>query len=164
MTSFYFDGSDAAVTDPNNAWTNDSNLTDTIETSLASCGAVGSASSNYLMVEGTNAPGSGKVIAQVKTRNYSNQTGDSTGQVNVYTDSLGELLGFSILDSFTTGWSPYSTLSTPSGGWTWAKVQALEIKAFYTDKTGGGSDLGKVEILVEEDPVPSRIYRIQGFQ
>lgn len=131
---YYFDASDDAVTDPNNAWTSETNIFDSSLTSNATCGTSGSASSNYTFAGGTNAPSSGGTIVKVQTRiRYAGSNGSSrTVGWAVYTDGLGESLGSftQAMSSNTTLWSAWSDLSTPSGGWTWAKIQALETKVW----------------------------------
>jgi len=134
--TYYFDGSDAAVTDPNNVWTNEANLTDSDATpsTFATTTATGSTSSNYMLAEGTNAPTSGDSITQVRARVFGRApVGGSTLSAAIYTNTLGELLGTPALATGETDvWSAYATLSTPSGGWTWTKVSQLETKVYGT--------------------------------
>jgi len=133
VATYYFDGSDAAATDPNSVWTNDANAFDGSTATNASVTTTGSVSTNYLMAEGTDAPGSGGAISQVRARIYGSKTGAGAGvNAAIYTNGLSELLGTPIVAA-TTGsaaYGSYTTLSTPSGGWDWAKVQALEIKIY----------------------------------
>ncbi len=131
---YYFDGSDAAATDPNSVWTNDTNITNVNLASSASVNTTGSTSSNYIMAEGTNAPSSGGTIQTVKARFlHDTASGTDGGEITFYTDGLGESLGAIAVSSGTTdAWSAWTDLSTPSGGWTWSKVQALEFKAYRT--------------------------------
>lgn len=148
---FYFDGSDAAVSDPNSVWTSEANITDTNETNTGSTGTTGSAASNFVKAEGTNAPGSGGTILNVYIRAYARMSaGSSQGNVEVYTDALAEDLGSLTITTTTLGWSSWSSaLTVPSGGWTWAKIQDLEFKAWRV--SGAGSFvLGMIEIGVEE--------------
>lgn len=170
MATYYFDGSDAVATDPNAVWTNETNADDGDTGTFADTTTAGSTSSNYLMIEGTNAPASGDPIATVRARLYWDSNSDAPQ------------------------WSTYSTLTTATGGWTWDKVQALEVKIYaytlggqiiavvYTD--GLAQNLGsvspsytvgattwsvaRVELEVTTYPLnqtyPGSIYKTQGYQ
>lgn len=134
---YYFDGSDAAVSDPQAVWTNEANVTDTLQSSLATVNTTGSTASNYVMAEGTNAPSSGATIATVYVRmlhKWGSSNGANAGELKVYSDALGELLATvaNSVTGTTATWTTWAALTTPSGGWTWAKVQALEFKAYRT--------------------------------
>lgn len=111
MPTYYFDASDAAVTDPNSVWTNDANAfdDDPALSTFATTTTAGDTSTNYLLAEGTNAPSRIGTIMAVKARIYIDDT---------VTNS--------------PGWGTYTTLSIPTGGWTWAKVEALEVKLYRT--------------------------------
>jgi hypothetical protein len=135
---YYFDGSDAAATDPGTVWTTETNITaDQSLTTFGTSSTNGSTSSNYVMAEGTNAPGSGGTIANVYVRmhhKWGSSSGTNAGELKIYTDALGELLA--TIAQSTTGttavWSSWAVLTVPTGGWTWAKIQALEFKAYRT--------------------------------
>jgi len=134
---YYFDGSDAAATDPNAVWATETNITDTSLTTFGTVNTTGSTSSNYVMAEGTNAPSSGATIATVYVRmhhKWASSNASNAAELKIYTDALGELLA--TVTQSTTGttavWTNWIALTTPSGGWTWTKVQALEFKAYRT--------------------------------
>jgi len=153
-TSFYINGSTVAATDTQAVWTNDANAFDGNITDGATCATVGSASSNALYAGGTTAPASGATIGTVYVRVYRlMQTaggGSMTHVTEIYTASLGELLG-TVTDTSTDSsghWTAYTALSTPSGGWTWAKIQALEQKSYVSARSGTTDELRKVEIAV----------------
>lgn len=155
---YYFDASDDAVTDTNAAWGSEANIFDASETSTGTCGVAGSNSSNFAFAGGTNAPGSGTTIAKVQTRiRYAGSNANSrTVGWQVYTDSLGESLGSftQVMTSSTAAWSAWNDLTTPSGGWTWAKVQALEVKVW---EVSGGANINiyKIEIgVVAQESAP----------
>jgi len=165
MSTYYFDGSDAAVTDPNAVWTNEANAFDGSTATEASVATGGSTSSNYMFAEGTNAPSTGTSINLVKARIFGD--GDASAATLVaaiYTDGLGELLGSPSVNSASNAWGSYTDLSTPTGGWTWAKVQALEVKAYASVISDTSGQIMRIEIEVYSDPYPSTIYRKQGFQ
>lgn len=145
---FYFDGSDAGASDPGSAWTSDANAFDNSLSTSATTSTNGSAGSNYLLAEGTNAPSSGGTISTVYARVRGSISGASpSASVQIYTDGLGESLGTITITNTTAAWSAWTALSTPTGGWTWAKVQALEIKAYKN--AGTTYTLTMVEISVE---------------
>jgi hypothetical protein len=109
-TTYYFDGSDAAATDPDVVWTNETNADDGSTATDATSITAGTATTNEIKIEGTNAPASGGNISLVKARIYGGHSG------------LQE-------------WGAWQNLSIPSGGWTWAKIQALEVGIFGTNGT-----------------------------
>lgn len=121
--TYYFDGSDVAATDINGFWTNVTNADDGNTGTTAN---FSSASADNLVVEGTNAPSSGDAISSIRVRAYGIRSG--TCDVTIRTDGAGETLGTAIIPT-STGWGNYVNLTVPSGGWTWAKVQALEFVA-----------------------------------
>lgn len=138
---------DSTPTDPDAVWSSDANAFDTNVGTFATVSTNGSVSTNFLRGDGTNAPSSGEAIISVQVR--VNAFGSSGDEINVavYTASLGELLGTLTLTlSATSEWGGLLTLSTPSGGWTWAKVQALEVKLYTTVVATVG--VSRVDIIV----------------
>ena len=132
VATYYFDGSDAAATDPNSVWTNDADSFDGSTATSASVNTTGSTASNFLLAEGTNSPTTGGAISQVRARIYAITTSSDTNptmSAAIYTNALGELLG-TPLKAGAEGWGNYLTLSTPSGGWTWQKINDLEVKIY----------------------------------
>lgn len=149
---FYFDGSDAAATDPGTVWTSDTNVTDSSLTTSATVATTGSVSSNYLMAEGTNAPGSGGTINGVYLRFFADTSSSTAdGHVSVSTDAWAEVLGTATLTATTVdAYSTWTALSTPSGGWTWAKIQALEFRA-WRNSASNTLRIYQVQIAVATD-------------
>ena len=149
VDSYYFDASDAGPTDEGTVWTGDANAFDGDTATSATTSTVGSASTNRLLAEGTNAPATGGTILDVERRVFGSSS-DGTGDmwVRVYTDGEGELLwNTSLLNLSSAGaWNPWASLTVPSGGWTWAKIQALETYCWM----GGGTDIAvhAIEIRV----------------
>lgn len=156
---FYFNGS---TTDPNSVWTNDANISDSSLTTPATVASNGSTSSNYLQVDGTNAPGSGSTIRGVYARFYADTLSSTAeGRVAISTDTWAEVLGTLSQSSTTTdAWTTWTALTTPTGGWSWSVLQNLECRAWRNSGSGtfrvymvqiavvtdaGGSDLGAVE-------------------
>lgn len=167
-STYYFDGSDAAASDSNAVWTDETNLDDGNTATFASTNTNGSTSSNYVIVEGTNASLLENIIKEVKARIYGYFSGGS-GEVDatIYTDALGESLGACNATGVSPGaYGSYVTLSTPSGGWTWEKIQALETKIY---KVGTATTVfaSLVEVYVTYEPInlsSKSFYLKQGFQ
>jgi hypothetical protein len=160
--SIYFNCSDSGPSDPDSVWTNETNASDDATSTSATCSANGSTSSNFLLLSGTNAPAAGRSIISVKARSWGGGT-FVTRSVAIYTDALGELLGTTAGGNGTYG--NYIDLTAPAAGWTWATLQALECKAYFTTAPDGtGGTLAKVELYVITDPPAKGIYRLQGFQ
>lgn len=155
VATYYFDASDAAATDPGGVWTNDANAFDSDVATSASCSTNGSVSSNFLLAEGTSAPSINGIITQVRMRIYKNSgIADIIGNATAYTDSLAESLGNATVDCASSGvpaYGSFTTLSAPSGGWTFAKLQALEVKLFATSSFSGAFEAGRVDLEVTYD-------------
>jgi len=111
ITTYYFDGSDAGAVDTDAVWTDETNTDDGSTSTYGYTTTLGSETTNEVIIEGTNAPASGADIFSVRARYYANFSGGD-------------------------GWSDYVELSIPSGGWTWAKLQALEAITYYTQQIG----------------------------
>lgn len=158
---YYMDASDAAVTDPGAAWSGDALAHDTDITTLASTATAGSTSSNFLMAEGTDAPSSGATILNVYARV---RAGTTSAQWNVviYSDALGATLATITGTNTTVAWSSWSLLTVPSGGWTWAKVAALEFKAFRSAGSGTFS-LYKIQISVDTAEVSPDVGAVESL-
>jgi len=127
--TYYFDASDASAYDPDGVWADLNDGFDGSTGTLASTSTIGSSTSNYLLGEGTNAPSSGDTITQVRARLYDTSFSIEM-TTEIYTDSKGELLATLLTGGGGNNYTSYTTLSTPTGGWTWAKLQALECLAF----------------------------------
>lgn len=164
VNTYYFDASDGGPTDPNSVWTDDAKAFNGNTTDYATTQTVGTSSVNYLMAEGTNATPLTEVIQNVRARVYGESTGATAVNAFIYTDSLAEFLG-EAFTSGSAGYGSYVTLAVPSGGWTWAKVQALETRII---KVGQGpptvGNIYKVEIEVTSGPYIEGISTIQGIQ
>jgi hypothetical protein len=147
--TYHFDTSDAGPTDNDASWTNDANAFDGSTSTFARTTAgVGTITTNELRGEGTNAPASGGTINGVVVRVFGKaDTADDIG-LAVFTDGEAETLMDEKLSVMTTaGFSPYFALLVPSGGWTFAKIQALECAIW--DDAGVNVDVYKFEVFVE---------------
>jgi len=152
--SYYFDAHAGGPTDPNSVWTNDANAFDGSTSTHADGSTAGSTSSNYLYGQGTSGTGSapadanGSSINSVQVRIYAQDAFKNTLSAAVYTASLGTLLGTGQTTiSASPQWGPYTTLSAPSGGWTWAAIQTLEVK-LYNNVNITTTTVYRVEIQV----------------
>ena len=151
VASYYFNASTGGPTDPNAVWFSDANAFDGNTATSANTGVAGSTSSNYLFGAGTNGSASNTTtVSQVRARIYA--SGDDLGSsanAAVYTSGLGELLGTATkVATIAPGYGSYTTLSTPTGGWTWAKVAALETK-IYADPLVGADQVNVARVDLE---------------
>lgn len=153
--TYYFDGH-SGITDTGNAWANDANAFDSSTATAATTNQVaGTISSNFLYGEGTTAPTSGGTITSVQFR-ISLITPDGPGvgaNAVVYTAGQAQNLGsISNIGNGGQNWSSYTTLSTPTGGWTWAKIRELGIKLWASTANAGGLSIYHSEVLVTYTP------------
>lgn len=150
--TYYFNGSDDAISDPQGVWTSAANVFDTSTTTSGVCsGVTGSTSTNYLFSGGTNAPTSGDTIYSVRARILAGSVlpDGHSHSATIYTNGLAESLGTATKN--TGGfveYGAYVALSTPTGGWTWDKVAALETKVYTTDAGTSAPSIFRVEIEV----------------
>jgi len=135
--TFHFDGSDTAAEDADGVWTNETNADDGDVDTDATTTTTGSNGSNDLFIGGTNAPSSGGTIHNVSMR-YWGHGGDVAEVINcqIHTDGQGESLGIQSIISGAEQWSVRFVLNVPTGGWTWAKIQALEATIWKSTGTG----------------------------
>jgi hypothetical protein len=161
--TYYLDASDASVTDPNAVWTNDANAFDGNTATTAFTTTVGSVSTNYLYGQGTDAPSTGDTIAYVRARMHGQAPdGFSGGSAAIYTDTLGGLLGtLTGLPTASAGYTSFITLSVPTGGWTWAKVAALEAK-LYSGSSVNQTAISRVEFEVNTVSTATSYYLLES--
>ena len=154
VATYYFDASDNGPTDNDAAWTNDANAFDGSTTTFASASAGGSLPDvNVLGGGGTNAPSIGGTISQVRARIYATNGLGPVARATIYTDALAQSLGSidSTAAGLGTGWGDFTTLSTPTGGWDWSILQALEA-LIYTD-TNNNVYRVEVEVTYTDPPI-----------
>ena len=151
--TYYFDGS-GGITDTDGVWTDDAEGFDGVaETANATLTTTtGSLTTNEIHGQGTTAPTTGSTIFEVRARFRSESASQTDGEV--FTDGLAESLGGFTATSAAATYSPWLTLATPSGGWTWQKVRDLEVVMW---KSAGGTSAGFsiVEIAVDSEPQTS---------
>lgn len=151
VDTYYFDTSDGGPTDTDGVFTNDANAFDGNTGTSSTTGGQGSTSSNFLMGEGTDAPSAGLTITQVRARIYGGSpVSEIPMTATIFSDALAESLGV-VVSSTTGGYGSYTTLSTPTGGWTWAGLQALEVKIYKNTASAGSTTVSRVEIEVTSD-------------
>ncbi len=148
---YYFDTSDAGPRDDEAVWTNAANYFDGSTSTFArTTTGSGGENLNELRGEGTNAPASGGTILRVFWRLFSKSDSSDFSRSKIYTDGEGEELSErQLLAPATAAWSTWGEMNAPSGGWTWAKLQALEINTWPLSPAPIGLDLYRVEIFVE---------------
>lgn len=155
VDTYYINGHDELFSDPNSVFSDEVNATDGSTSTASTVSSVGSTSSNFLHIHGSNAPDNGDAISQVRARIYADANGiDSSMNAAIYTDGLGQLLGTATMSSATAGYGSYTTLTAPTGGWTWDKLQALEAKVYgTTNDLFTSSQIYVVELEVTYDEV-----------
>src|SRR3972149_3668988 len=154
---YWFDVSDGGPTDNDAAWTNDASAFTSNITAYANTTITGSSTINELYGQGTNAPSSGPTIATVRMRVWgqvSNSTFNTVGHGEIFTDGLGESLGsVTWVNNIAPGWTDWVTLSTPSGGWDYTKLAALEAVFWKTADSGANKVyVGECELEVQTAP------------
>ncbi len=146
---YYFDVSDAGPRDDEAHWTSDANAFDGDDSTSAQATLSGGETLRELRGEGTSAPGSGGTINSVKISFRASSSGGSiTFSYKIFTDGEGETL-LSIAGEAVSSSSASEfvhDLSVPSGGWTWAKIQALET-AFWL-LTGSPLRVYRIRVIV----------------
>lgn len=148
-TSYYFDASQAGPTDSAAVWTNDANAFDSDATPSTKATTTSSTITQTLDGTGTTAPTSGNPITQVRARTYTESIGGTgTKRIDVDVFASGVNLGTAFGTDGAAAWGSYSVLTVPSGGWTWAKINALQVK-YKPFQSLGGSTLGAYKTEVE---------------
>lgn len=149
FNSYYFNASLGGPTDVSSVWTNDANAFDGSTVTSATTTAInGTTSANNLFGAGTTAPTSGDSISLVRARIYGSETGVSSLVCQIYTSGLAQNLGLCGVDGSTPAWGSYTSLTVPSGGWTWSKVNALETKFYYPGGDASNTAAYRVEVEV----------------
>ena len=147
--TYYFDANDG-TNDSGGVWTNDANAFDGNTATFATTSTTGTSSSNFLQGDGTTASAASTgSVTSVRARifSYGNVSLAQRIDAEIFTDGLGESLGTIFgTNSGGNAWSEYTTLSTPAGGWTWTKVNLLEIKL---SKKNGSDVIGFARAEIE---------------
>lgn len=154
VSTYYFDGHNG-ISDPDLGWINDAYAFD------GNTGTVASTTDNEgaedfreLKGIGTNAPTVGGAISQVRARVY---RGEGATSSRIYTASEAEVLA-TITSSSMTGWTDYTTLSTPSGGWDWATVRLLEVANWHaTSGPDSSGFIAKIELEVTHEEIATDV-------
>lgn len=152
--------SHTGILDPDSVWTNEANAFDGSTSTFAdtdSGGGNGSNTSKEISGIGTTAPSSGGSIVQVRSRVFGARgtTGSfspDSATTEIFTSggpSSGESLGSISTTESPPGWSGYTTLSEPTGGWSWSVIQSLESYSWNVGDAGiSGASIRKVELEV----------------
>jgi hypothetical protein len=148
---YYFNGS---VSDPESNWNNEAFIIDANLANYAMNAAVCTKTSKYITVDGVNCGIVGPAITQVRAAIYAYPDGGQTVSATIYTDGEAEELG-TAARSGSLGVSAWVTLTVPSGGWTWAKVAALEARGYATT---GGQYYYYVKVEVSHDDTVETFY------
>lgn len=125
MATYYFNASNSGPTDSSASWTNDANGFDSALDTYASCAT----DSKSILAGGTNSPttelSGGQTILSVKARIWGYFSGDGASAAT---------------------FSSYINLSIPNGGWTFQKVNGLEVTVTFFDGVAGfvGAELSAI--------------------
>jgi hypothetical protein len=161
IVGFYFDESDETATGTN--WTNPSNAFDGLPNTTAYLPVQ---YINELSAGGTNAPTTGETIVLVEFNAYGNAGSYDDVDFEVFTNGKGESLG-SINTGATNfnGGAGWTALSAPTGGWTWQKINDLEVYINPT-YTSGFSDINlrlvTLRVILGDVTVDTSTYYIDG--
>ncbi len=152
--TYFFDESDASCVNNASLWTGctsgfDGSTATGVSTSSTTAG---SATSGYIGAEGTDAPSSGGTINAVIARVFGSRGGTAAAlNAEIATNGRAELLmdqNFEVPDT-VTGWGPWFVVPAPSGGWTFATIQALEIRLYDPTTSTNVVICRRAEIFVQ---------------
>lgn len=146
QTTYYFDGH-TGITDLEEVWIGDANAFNGNTTDFAYVQASGDYITNALRGVGTTAPDTGTdIITLVEVRGYVSDNGSGTG------------------------WSGYTSLSEPTGGWTWEKINGLTAHLFIDSAGGwdiscqvrsGGQNLGTANLYDNTLSSYQYVYKVE---
>lgn len=146
QVSYYFDAH-YGRSDIDDAWIADANAFNGDTSTYAYVQAGGDPITNALRGVGTTAPStSDNIITLVEVRAY----------VSDFTSGVG--------------WSSYTTLSAPTGGWTWAKLEALTVDLYLDSTTGwdikglvksGSDSLATANFYNDTIGESQRVYKVE---
>jgi hypothetical protein len=157
LATYYFDAFTTII--DNDAWNDDTDAFDGGTFAFAS-EPTGAGQANSLEGHGTTAPGSGTAFSRVKARIWYKTSATSNLILRIYDDGQGEtLLDETLGTKFLSngGWSPYFTVTEPSGGWTYAELQALECEFWV----GGGTITADNRVYKIEFDVTEEIQSLE---
>jgi len=150
---YYVDASDDAA-----AGTNWANPAYCVDGGQQSGGQISTPNVNTLFAGGTTAPTSGGSIDSVNVRVAYYLSAFDSLDMEVFTNGKAESLWTKSLPpvASTNSLSAWEALSTPSGGWDWTKVAALEFEATPVYTSGSGiARIYVVQIAVKGTTTPT---------
>jgi hypothetical protein len=152
LATYYFDAITTII--DNDAWNDDPDAFDGGTFGFAS-EPTGAGQANSLEGHGTTSPGSGTAFSRVRARIFYKTSATGNLILRIYDDGQGETLLDVTLPTkalVNGGWSPHFSLSTPSGGWTYAELQALECEFWVGSGTiSADSRVYKIEFDILEE-------------
>ncbi len=167
--TYFFDLSDASVSDPEGVWSDgigdaggafDNSSATRARSNSSNAGSV---TFEELAGEGTSAPGSGGTITSVYFRVEYLAFSSPVLNVEIATDGRGEtLLSTTYPNVATIQFSGWDVLTVPSGGWTWAKIQALEIRFWDSSTSGNSVDCRLHDLLVNHSSGSDAPHDVSG--
>jgi hypothetical protein len=139
---------DSTPLDPEGVWTGDANAFDGDDATAATTNTGGTKDLNELQGDGVGITARTEAIASVVLIAKIGSTSvATTTHVEIFTDGRGESLGSVSINGNVTQ-TKRITLSVPSGGWSWAKVAALEAVCYVTQGGVGTASVYIVQVLV----------------
>jgi hypothetical protein len=148
-TDYDADASVSGPTDSDSVWTSPENVYDASPVSFGYTTTVGTSTSNALSATGTNASGSGGIDYVQLLASFRSRTSGQAATINLKVEHDTETLlsnhtgtNSTLAVVITTA----ETITAPSGGWTWTKIQNLKFTAWYTGS--GGLDIYSVWVRV----------------
>ena len=161
VDTFYFDASISGPTDPNNVWSSESNAFNGNTSTDSFNSTNGSTSSNYLQGVGTTAYIDGGTIVQVRARVHGSSNNAPTVHASIATDSShSEILGEATVSGVGNQWGSFTTLSAPTGGWTWEALRELAVRIYST--TEPQNTVTRVELEVTSEIASVRVAEVSG--
>jgi len=147
-TTYYFDAHNGYVDDWT-AWSFESGAFNGNTSSLATTGWP-SSSYGYgdLRGKGTDAPTSGSTISTVRARAFGGTVAANDPVYSeIYTDPFSEHLGTAIAPT-DESWGEYVSLSTPTGGWNWTKLNNLNVSIYKPLGENSFGAISRIELEV----------------
>ena len=130
---------DGSVTDNDGVWTNDSNIADGDESTLASVATTGTATTNEIRIAGNTHPTSGDVLLPVTVQFLVGITSASVVGFEILDGGDSLVSGTFVVENSGANeetWSAPINIPAPSGGWTAAKMEGLTAVVWLSTGTG----------------------------
>lgn len=144
VATYYFDGH-LGISAPDGGWSNSADAFNGNDSDGASSSTQGATdfSDNFLQGIGTTANGSGNIV-EVRARIRATVGTSINGRIYSSSETLGDVAPFPSGGGLQ--WGQYSTLTAPTGGWTWSNLKNLTVR--LRNATSFSRTVAKVELEV----------------